>query len=141
MIVLDTNVVSEVWRDRSHPNLQQWFERQDSAPLFLCMPVIAELSYGASRTLMRDKSLRYVKALQSMIDGSYRRRVLPFDLKSALKFGEVVAGRERIGRPIGPLDAMIAAICLVHGATLATRNVRDFEGLDLKLVNPFEAGA
>ena len=49
--------------------------------------------------------------------------------------------RSSVGRPIGVVDAMIAAICLVHGATLATRNVSDFDGLDLKLVNPFEAGA
>ena len=76
-----------------------------------------------------------------MLQGSYRAKILPCDQASALKFGEVVALREAAGRPIGPMDAMIAAICLVHGAMLATRNVRDFDGLDLKLVNPFEAGA
>lgn len=140
MIVLDTNVVSEVWRSQSDTNLVHWFERQDRDELFLCMPVIAELSYGANRTLLRDKSMRYLKALEGLIQG-YRNRILPCDLSSAMKFGEVVAIRERAGRPIGPMDAMIAAICIVHGATLATRNVRDFDGLDLKLVNPFEKAA
>jgi predicted nucleic acid-binding protein len=141
VIILDTNVVSEVWRNQSNTNLLHWFEQQNRLELFLCMPVIAELSYGASRTLLRDKSARYLKALEAMIDGSYRNRILPCNLPSAMKFGEVVAMRESAGRPIGPMDAMIAAICIAHGATLATRNVRDFDGLDLKLVNPFEQGA
>ncbi len=60
---------------------------------------------------------------------------------AAVLFGSIVAKRNAIGRPITQMDAMIAAICLVHGATLATRNARDFDGLDLRLVNPFEAGA
>lgn len=140
MIVLDTNVVSEVWRNQSDANLVHWFERQDRDELFLCMPVIAELSYGAHRTLLRDKSMRYLKALEALIQG-YWNRILPCDLSSAMKFGEVVATRERAGRPIGPMDAMIASICIVHEATVATRNVRDFDGLDLKLVNPFEKAA
>jgi len=140
VIILDTNVVSEVWRNQSDANLVHWFGRQNRDELFLCLPVIAELSYGANRTLLRDKSMRYLKALQALIQG-YWNRILPCDLTSAMKFGEIVAMRERAGRPIGPTDATIAAICLVHGATLATRNVRDFDGLDLKLVNPFEKAA
>jgi predicted nucleic acid-binding protein len=137
VIVLDTNVASEVWRNQSNANLVHWFEQQDRNELFLCMPVIAELSYGANRTLLRDKSMRYLKALEALVQG-YWNRILPCDLSSAMKFGEVVATRERAGRPIGPMDAMIASICIVHEATVATRNVRDFDGLDLKLVNPFE---
>lgn len=141
MIVLDTNVISEVWHQRSDPHLVQWFDRQNELELFLCIPVIAELSYGGHRVLLRDKSERYMRALKTMIEGSYRGKVLPCDQQSAVKFGEIVAMREAAGRPIGPMDAMIAAICLVHGAALATRNVRDFDGLDLRLINPFEAGA
>lgn len=141
MIVLDTNVISEVWHHRSDPNLVQWFGRQDEFDLFLCIPVVAELSYGGHRILLRDKSERYMRALKAMVEGSYRSKILPCDQPSAMKFGEIVALREALGRPIGPIDAMIAAICLVHGAALATRNVRDFDGLDLRLINPFEAGA
>lgn len=141
MIVLDTNVVSEIGRSRSDQNLVRWFERQERLQLFLCIPVVAELSYGATRTLLRDKSARYRNALEAMVEGTYRNRILPFDLPAAMKYGEIVAHRESMGRPVGPLDAMIAAICIVHGATLATRNVGDFDGLDLKLVNPFEARA
>jgi len=141
MIVLDTNVISEVWHSRSDANLERWFDEQNDFELFLCIPVVAELSYGGHRILLRDKSERYMRALKTMIEGGYRAKILPCDQASALKFGEVVAMREAAGRPIGPMDALIAAICIVNGATLATRNVRDFDGLDLMLVNPFEAGA
>ncbi|MGE0279871.1 MAG: type II toxin-antitoxin system VapC family toxin [Rhizobiaceae bacterium] len=141
MILLDTNIVSEVWRHGPDPQVEAWFEKQDPAELFICLPVIAELSYGANRALLRDKSIRYIDALTTTIHHHYRRKVLASDLAASLKFGEIVAERESRGRPIGPLDAMIAAICLVNGATLATRNVRDFDGLNLKLVNPFEPAA
>lgn len=141
MIVLDTNVASEISNARPNPNVVHWLERQDDFELFLCIPVIAELAFGANRVLLRDRSSRYGNALRALIEGQFRKRILPNDMASALKYGEVFAAREAAGRPIGPMDAMIAAICLIHGATLATRNVRDFDGLDLKLVNPFEAGA
>lgn len=141
MIVLDTNVVSEISLKRVDPHVVDWLVRQDRTELFLCIPVIAELSFGAHRVLLRDKSSRYRDSLTSLIEDRFRNRILPNDMFSAMRYGEVVAAREAAGRPIGPMDAMIASICLVHGATLATRNVRDFDGLDLRLVNPFEARA
>ena len=113
--------------------------RQFSA--FPCIPVIAELAFGARRILLRNKSSRFLVALDDLISVEFRSRILPNDVASALKYGEIFARREAAGRPMGPMDAMIAAICLVHDATLATRNIRDFDGLDLKLVNPFEASA
>lgn len=79
--------------------------------------------------------------MKSIVDVEFAGRILPFDTVAAQTYGRLRAQRERRGRPIKDMDAMIAAICLVHGATLSTRNVRDFDGLDLKLVNPFEAGA
>ena len=141
MIVLDTNVVSEAWRSQPDPNVLSWLERQDHRELFLCVPVIAELAYGGNRILLRDRSTRYISALQSMFDGGYRNRVLNCDRAAALKFGEVAAAREGLGRPMESMDAMIAAICIVHGARLATRNVRDFVAIELNIINPFEAGA
>jgi toxin FitB len=141
MIALDTNVISEIGHENSHPALARWVAEQDQFELFLCVPVVAELSFGAQRILLRDGSTRYVTALNDLIDVVFRNRILPNDMASALKFGEIFAMRSSMGRPIGVMDAMIAAICIVHGATLATRNVRHFDGLDLKVVNPFEAGA
>jgi predicted nucleic acid-binding protein len=68
----------------------------------------------------------------------YAGRRLVFDDKAAYIYGSITAKRKHAGHPMETKDAMIAAICLSHGATLATRNVRDFEGLDLPLINPFE---
>jgi predicted nucleic acid-binding protein len=78
--------------------------------------------------------------MENLVKGQFRDRIAGWDLETAMATGRLRAKRESIGRPISVQDAMIAAICLANGATLATRNTRDFEGLDLKLVNPFEDG-
>ncbi|GAA4128231.1 type II toxin-antitoxin system VapC family toxin [Aminobacter aganoensis] len=140
MIVLDTNVISEA--DKPNPNaaLTQWFGRQQQQELFLCGPVVMELAYGAERYLVRSGSDRYLTTLAGLQE-LFRGRILDFDGRSPALTGRIRALREASGHVISVQDAMIAAICIVHGATLATRNVRDFDGLDLGLVNPFEAMA
>jgi predicted nucleic acid-binding protein len=85
----------------------------------------------------RTGSRRYLDPLEVLL-GEYANRSLDFRQADAVELGRVVAARNAIRRPTKSFDAMIAAICIVHGAMLATRNVRDFDGLDLKLVNPFE---
>jgi len=75
---------------------------------------------------------------QLEIDG-YRERILPFDIEAASAFGRVGALREQLGRRMEPVDAMIAAIALSQGMKLATRDVGDFVGVGLELINPFEA--
>lgn len=141
MIVLDTNVVSEGDKPLPDQHFVDWLEEQDWALLYLCNPTVMEQSYGAERFFARTGSDRYLKSLDGLVAERFRNRILEFDNSAAILAGRLRANRDRIGRPISSVDAMIAAICLVHGATLATRNVRDFDGLGLKLVNPFEAGA
>lgn len=140
MIVLDTNVISEVVKARPDPNLALWMQRTAETELFLCDIVVMELSFGAERFLRRTGSDRYARSLADMLD-LFRDRVLKLRLDAAMLTGRLRAMREATGRPIAISDAMIAAICIHHGATLATRNVKDFEGLDLKLVNPFEGAS
>jgi hypothetical protein len=139
MIVLDTNVVSEADKPTPSQAVLQWFDEQDPLSLFLCGPVVMEQSYGAEKFRLRTGSDRYLRILDQVKE-HFGGRVLDFDGIAPMVAGKLRAFRENMGRPIATQDAMIAAICLVHGATLATRNVRDFSGLDLKLVNPFEAG-
>ncbi|MBZ9996274.1 type II toxin-antitoxin system VapC family toxin [Mesorhizobium sp. BH1-1-4] len=141
MIVLDTNVISETSRMAPDANVVEWFRKQELLDLYLCGPVVMEQSFGAERFLNKTGSDRHVRALDHLISKQFSGRVVEFTGSIPRLAGKLRAARERIGRPISLPDAMIAAICLAHDATLATRNVRDFDGLDLKLVNPFEAVA
>ena len=139
MIVLDTNIVSESSKPRPDAALQAWFRAQTFTDLYLCAPIVMEQSYGAEGFYLRTGSERYTRILDDMLSKDFRSRILDFNDVCAKKAGELRARRDRIGRPISIGDAIIAAICLVHGATLATRNGRAIDGLDMKRVNQFEA--
>lgn len=139
MIVLDTNVVSESSKLRPDPRVMAWLERQSDGDVHLCAPVVMEQFYGAEKVMLKQASYRYLRVAEDHVLRKFRDRLLPFAYPADRISGRIRALRESSGRPISIGDAMIAAICIVHGATLATRNVRDFDGLDLKLVNPFEA--
>ncbi|TPJ71900.1 MULTISPECIES: type II toxin-antitoxin system VapC family toxin [unclassified Mesorhizobium] len=141
MIVLDTNVISEAGKPVPNPIVAEWLNKQDVLELYLCGPVIMEQSFGAERFLNRTGSDRYIRALDHLISHQFAGRVVEFAGSTPRLAGKLRAMRERMGRPMSLPDAMIAAICLAQDATLATRNIPDFDGLDLKLVNPFEAGA
>ena len=139
MIVLDTNVVSEVERPQPSAHVQNWLASLVIEELWLCAPVVSELAFGARRIALRHGHTRHEENLNRLIAGRFADRILPFDAEAALRFGALRANREAAGRTIPFVDGVIAAICLTHGATLATRNVRDFEGFGLGLINPFEA--
>lgn len=79
--------------------------------------------------------------MERLLKDEFQNRILDFVHPAPVLAGTMRAQRESAGRPLSVVDVMIAAICMAHDATLATRNMRDFDGLDLKLVNPFEAGA
>lgn len=140
MIVLDTNIISEVDKPLPDAATLNWLDQQEGRSLYLCGPVVMELAFGAERYFRRTGSDRYRRVFGRLSD-QFRGRILDFDGHAPTVAGKLRAIRENSGRTMSVQDAMIAAICLVHGATLATRNVRDFDGLDLGLVNPFEAGA
>jgi len=140
MIVLDTNIVSELEKPRPDALMYDWFTSIEIKTTYLCSPVLMEKAYGAEKYRLKSGSERYVGSLLRL-RGEYTGRILQFDDVASELAGRLRAARESRGRPLSIGDAMIASICLAHGATLATRNIRDFDGLDLKLVNPFEQGA
>ncbi len=139
MILLDTNVISELQKPAPDQNVGVWMKARSSTEFYLCDVVVMEQSYGAERFLLRTGSDRYAQIFNALL-ASFQGRILRFDQKSAIETGRIRARRECSGHQISVQDAMIAAICLANGATLATRNTKDFEGLDLKLINPFEGG-
>lgn len=137
MIVLDTNVLSELMRIEAEPAVIDWLDRQEEALLVVTAVTVAELLYGIARlpdgrrkTGLRDAALK-------MLDEEFAERVLPFDENAAVHYAALVSQRERNGRPISMADAQIAAICRHNGATLATRNGKDFEGTGIVLANPW----
>lgn len=141
MIILDTNVISEGVKPKPDPTTMQWLEQQDLYDLFLTGPGLMEQTYGAERYFLKTGSRRYLDYINRLVRDEYRGRIFEFVDPCPSLAGKLRAERESVGRPISLPDAMIAAICLANGATLATRNVRDFDGLNLKLVNPFEPAA
>jgi toxin FitB len=138
MILLDTNVVSEGLRPQPDPNVKKWLDAQQSGDLFLCMPVIAELRYGVELLSAGARRVHLELAIKK-IEDAFADRTLPFDRATAHEYGKIVAYRENLGRAIGTMDALIAAIAKVHGATIATRDRRGFEAVGIEIVDPFQS--
>jgi hypothetical protein len=138
MIVIDTNVISELTRKRPDERVLEWIGKGDPRTFYLCDMTIMELECGAERYRIRYGSTKYRRFVTDFVEVRFRDNILAHDRKAFAAAGRIRAQCEMRGRMMSPQDAMIAAICLQHGATLATRNTKDFSGLDLPLVNPFE---
>ena len=137
MIVLDTNVVSEMMRIAPDAKVEKWLDAQVADELWLNSIVIAELMFGAARLPEGAKKRQLLKAIQGTVEEDYAGRILSFDLEAAAAYAEIAARCMAKGRPIDMADAQIAAICWAQNATLATRNTKHFEGLGLNLINPW----
>lgn len=137
MIVLDTNVISELFDGRADNGFFDWLDRHEAEELYITSIAIAELVFGIE-LLDEGKRKQSFRQKIDLIVEDFEDRRLSFGDEAAYLYGALSAGRRKVGRAIETKDAMIAAICLQHGATLATRNTKDFQGLDLTLVNPFE---
>lgn len=141
MIVLDTNVVSELMRPAPDPRVLAWLDAQNADTLWLTSVNVVELLFGLTRLPDGARKRGLLAGFASMPEVDFDRRVLAFDLRAATVFAELAAHRERAGQPVGLADGQIAAICLEQGATLATRKVRHFSDVGLALVNPWSSKA
>jgi predicted nucleic acid-binding protein len=141
MILLDTNIISEAFRIVPSTAVRSWLDAQTPADLFLCAPVLAELRYGIERLAVGARRAGLEQALSNVEGDLFDSRILSFDRASAYEFGRVLARRTAIGRPIATMDALIAAVALSHRMSIATRDVSNFDGLGLNVINPFEPAA
>ena len=139
MIVLDTNVVSELMKPDAAPPVFNWTAKQSSSSLFTTTVTMAEIFYGIELLAHGRKRLDLTTAARTLFEGIFRDRVLAFDIQAATLYPTMAAARRKSGRPIAPFDAQIAAIALSRGAALATRNTDDFDRCGLQLVNPWAA--
>jgi toxin FitB len=138
MILLDTNVISEIMRVQPDREVRAWLRGLPRTELWTATIVLAELISGIELLPpgRRQRTLR--EAVESMIAEDFRGQVLKFDVHAARYYGEIFADRQRIGRPVKEMDALIAATARANGASLATRNIADFEHCGIPLVNPWD---
>jgi predicted nucleic acid-binding protein len=139
MIILDTNVLSEPTRPRPDPAALRWLSAQDSAELFTTTINEAEMLFGIAR--MPEGARRTIAhdAARALFGKDFADRVLPFDRAAASLFAEIVAQRMHLGKPIGTMDAQIAAIARSQRAAVATRDVEGFEHCGIAVINPWTA--
>jgi hypothetical protein len=137
MILLDTNVISEIMRPRPDSRVTAWIQSLPRKEFWTSSVVVAELLSGIE--LMpsgrRQKGLR--ESLEAMLIEDFHGQILSFNLAAARHFGQILSARQRLGRPINEMDAQIAATARAHGAAVATRNVKDFQACELALINPW----
>ena len=137
MIVLDTNVISEPIRKSPAKSVLAWIAAQPTASLFTTTLTQAEVFYGICILPAGRRRDALIEAARPIFETDFAGRVLPFDTDAAMAYAEIVAGRRATGRPIGQTDAQIAAIVHSRGAKLATRNIRDFDGCGIDLIDPW----
>lgn len=138
MIVLDTNVISELARKEPGPGVLSWLDSLEVSEVATTAITAAELRYGIARLPDGRRKRELAAVIRGILTEDFHGRVLPFDERASVRYADVVTDREQTGRPIGVADAQIAAICRDLGATLATRNIPDFEEAGIELVNPWK---
>jgi predicted nucleic acid-binding protein len=138
VIILDTNVISELARIDPEPDVVTWLDSQPAAEIAITAITAAELLYGVARLPEGRRRAALAGIINALINEDFRGRVQPFDGQAADRYATVVVGREKLGRPISMADAQIAAVCSVYSATLATRNIGDFTDTGISLINPWD---
>lgn len=140
MLVLDTNVVSELMRPEPTPVVAAWIAGRDAAEMYLTAISEAELRFGIATLPIGRRRDALEAAVRRWLEVGFAERVLPLESRAARAYAEIAAGRRQSGRPIGEADCQIAAIAHSHGAILVTRNVRDFDRTGVEVVDPWAEG-
>jgi toxin FitB len=138
VIILDTNIISELTRQAPEPRVVSWLDSLPAEEVGTTAVTAAELLYGVARMPVGRRKRELAAAVHGLLGDELRDRILPFDEHCASRYADIVCGRETLGRPIGVADAQIAAICRTAEATLATRNTDDFSGTGIELINPWK---
>ena len=137
MIILDTNVLSELMRPKPSPRVVTWVAKQPATELFTTSITEAEIFYGIELLTKGKRREGLLAAAEAMFAEDLAGRVFGFESEAARVFSKTAAHRRVLGRPISHADAQIAAIAQVRGAKLATRNVADFQDCGLDVIDPW----
>ena len=139
MIILDTNVVSELMNDAPQPEVLAWAKGQARDALFITTITEAEIRAGIAVLPEGRRRGNLARAAEHMFSVTFAERILPFDSRASHAYEAVAAARRAAGRLISSYDCLIAAIASANGAVVATRNVRDFQDCGVEITNPWEA--
>ncbi|ONI88356.1 VapC toxin family PIN domain ribonuclease [Saccharothrix sp. ALI-22-I] len=138
MIVLDTNVVSELMRQVPDDGVVRWVDRYSAEDVFITAVTAAELAHGVARLPEGRRKTILAARISDLLAEDFRDQILPFDSVAADYCGEIAATREANGHPIGMAAAQTAAICRRYVACLVTRNIKDFVDTGIKVLNPWD---
>ena len=140
MIILDTNVLSELLRPEPAEQVERWLAAQDGATVYFTTVGEAELRHGVALLPAGKRRNALSTAIEGLLEEDFRDRILPFDRPAARAYATIAAERRAAGRPISQFDCQIAAIARARGATVATRNSSDYQGCGIELIDPWTAG-
>lgn len=138
MIVLDTNVISELMKESPAPAVKRWLDAQPLSGVFTTSVTQAEILFGVEILPQGRRRNTLHSVATRMFAEKFAERILPFGADACQLFASIAASRRRAGRPICQFDCQIAAIARLHGAALATRDTRDFRDCGLELIDPWE---
>ena len=137
MIVLDTNVVSELMRPSPDASVIEWLAQQAVPSLYVSTKSEAELRYGVEILPTGRRRDGLLAEIEGMLREDYSGRILPFDSYAAQAYAVIAAVRRAAGHPINHADCQIAAIAHSLGASVATRDVNDFAGCGIAVIDPW----
>lgn len=137
IIILDTNVISELMRDNPQQTVLDWLDTQSASSLFLTTITEAEILTGIALLPEGRRRQDLIEAAHRIFATLFTGRVLTFDSDAAHTYAEIFARRHASGRPISQADCQISAIALSREAAIATRNIVDFVGVEVELINPW----
>ena len=142
MIILDTNVLSELMKPEPAASVMAWADQLSAEAVAITAMNEAEILHGIARLPDSQRKQQLQQSWSSLVADVLQHPVLPFNSAAAHWYAALVSHRERMARPISTADALIAATALAHDGQLATRNTTDFNTLGLPLINPWaRAGA
>lgn len=137
MILLDTNVLSELMKAKPAPEVVAWIDQQPAGQLYISAITVAEILYGIARLPDGKRKTSFADLARLMFDEDFAGRILPFDTEAASRYASLAAASEAQGRVADMADAQIAAIAALYDAPVATRNVRHFDHLGVSVINPW----
>lgn len=137
MIIIDTNVISELWKADPNPNVLAWMDNQMIETLYLSAITVAELRFGLAAMPAGKRRKIFQQRLENEVLPAFTSRVLPFDLEASHAYAELMSKARREGKAIGREDGYIAATATARGLLVATRDTSPFAAAGLKTINPW----